>query len=362
MNTQDPELRMQERTSAHEDRIQYVEELAPPDVYPEGDAWISLTDAARVTRTSEAMARRWVTSGRLKVKKEAVGIPPRTRLVRLSDVAAIRPIVDPTAAITDEVRKLDLPSIPRQQVQIMEDHQRLLALIDALTQRGEHEASELRAQVRRDLDALDAQVQSSYETLATQGAQQFVALRDSVTEQLVRTDATIEEQRTGLERLATALDEYHQQLTQAHQELVDRVNMQDQGQATRLHEALVRLDAEDQKQGERLDGLEMQRRDLVAQMETLERDQARDLAQVTQQLEALDPKLVQMETNARNALAPVQARVNDQEQHIDGLTQDLRQEREARQALSTTLEAQQEQLDALRSMVEKLTKQKKATR
>ncbi len=40
--------------------------------------------------TSEAMARRWVTSGRFKVKKEAVGIPPRTRLVRLSDVAAIR--------------------------------------------------------------------------------------------------------------------------------------------------------------------------------------------------------------------------------------------------------------------------------
>src|SRR5690348_14966786 len=91
-----------------EDRTRYVEDLASPEEYP-GDAWISITDAARITRTSEAMARRWVTSGRLPVKKDAVGIPPRTRLVRLSDVAKIRPIVDPTAAITGEVRKLDLP-------------------------------------------------------------------------------------------------------------------------------------------------------------------------------------------------------------------------------------------------------------
>ncbi len=71
------------------DLVQYVEELAGPEEYPEGDAWMSLTDAARITRTSEAMTRRWVTSGRLKVKKEPVGVPPRTRLVRLSDVAKI---------------------------------------------------------------------------------------------------------------------------------------------------------------------------------------------------------------------------------------------------------------------------------
>ena len=129
MSTFDPKQRKAEEKAAQEDRIQYVEELASAEDYPDGDAWISLTDAARVTRNSEAMARRWVTSGRLKVKKEAVGIPPRTRLVRLSDVAAIRPIVDPTAAITGEVRKLDLPSIPRQQLQIMEDHQKFLARV-----------------------------------------------------------------------------------------------------------------------------------------------------------------------------------------------------------------------------------------
>ncbi len=106
MSTSPSEQRKAEQEAGKDDLVQYVEELAGPEEYPEGDTWISLTDAARVTRTSEAMARRWVTSGRLKVKKEPVGVPPRTRLVRLSDVAKIRPIVDPTAAITGDVRKL----------------------------------------------------------------------------------------------------------------------------------------------------------------------------------------------------------------------------------------------------------------
>src|SRR5260370_37990203 len=113
------------------------------------------------------MARRWVTSGRLKVKKEPVGVPPRTRLVRLSDVAKIRPIIDPTAAITGEVRKLDLPSIPRQQLQIMQDHHRLTKQVElALEASKQREAStqvaleqlttslgELREELRRQLSA-----------------------------------------------------------------------------------------------------------------------------------------------------------------------------------------------------------------
>src|SRR5258708_2253009 len=126
MSTTPSEQHEEEHKASKDDLIRHVEELAGPEEYPPGDAWISLTDAARVTRTSEAMARRWVTSGRLPVKKEAVGIPPRTRLVRMSDVAKIRPIVDPTAAITGDVRKLDLPSIPRQQQQIMQDYRRIL--------------------------------------------------------------------------------------------------------------------------------------------------------------------------------------------------------------------------------------------
>src|SRR6266567_6029712 len=148
-----------QQAAAREDLMQYVEELASAEAYPPGDAWISLTDAARVTRTSEAMARRWVTSGRLPIKKETVGIPPRTRLVRLSDVAKIRPIVDPTAAITGDVRKLDLPSIPRQQLQIMEDHQRLLQQVQATLDTSKQHAVETSAA----LEQLTARFQQEME-------------------------------------------------------------------------------------------------------------------------------------------------------------------------------------------------------
>ncbi len=297
------------------------------------------------------MARRWVTSGRLPMKKEAVGIPPRTRLVRLSDVAAIRPIVDPTAAITGEVRKLDLPSIPRQQLQIMEDHQRLLTQNEALRQAVERETGELRAHLRLGLDALEAHLHSRQDTLATHVTQQLAALRDSVTEQLTTTRESIQEQHTELERLAAALADQGQRFKEAHVELVERVNTQDQGHSTRLREVTERLDAEDQRQQQHLEVLN-------AAQETLERDQARDVAELTAHLEALAPRFVQMVTDARNALAPVQTRVESQVRQRDTLTQELQQEREARQVLSATLATQQEQLDDLRELVETLTKRK----
>jgi len=159
MSTIPPEQRKAQQDAGKDDLVQYVEELAGPE-----DAWISLTDAARITRTSEAMARRWVTSGRLKVKKEPVGVPPRTRLVRMSDVAAIRPIVDPTAAITGDVRKLDLPSIPRQQVQIMEDHQRLTKQVQEALDASQQHATETRTA----LEQFAARLQQQEEDLRRQ--------------------------------------------------------------------------------------------------------------------------------------------------------------------------------------------------
>jgi len=366
MSTVVPQRRKEEEKAAQEDRIQYVEELASAFEYPEGDAWISLTDAARVTRTSEAMVRRWVTSGRLRVKKEAVGIPPRTRLVRLSDVAAIRPIVDPTAAITGEVRKLDLPSIPRQQLQIMEEHHHLLTQTEALRVMVERETADL----RRDLDTLEARLHAERIDLITQLTKHLADLRDSMTEQMKGMGGSIQEQHTELERIAPMLTEQQQQLTQTRVDVEERVRALDQVQQHRLEEVATRLGAEDQAHRQHLgamettlsqlrDAGEQQQRDVFAQMETLERDQARDVATLTQQLEAIAPHLAQIVTNATNALAPVQNRVEAQEQQIRALNQEVQQERAARENLSATLEAQREQLEALRGMVETLTKRKK---
>src|ERR1019366_1591322 len=122
----------------------FVEELAN-----EQDYWMSLTDAARVTRTSEPMVRRWVTAGRLPVRKEPAGINQRTRLVRASDVAQIRPIIDPTAAITDEIHKLDLLSIPRQQEHIIRDQQLLAEQIQAVRQEIEAQVKPIQASLEQ---------------------------------------------------------------------------------------------------------------------------------------------------------------------------------------------------------------------
>jgi hypothetical protein len=155
MSTIPPESHAQSPRTNEAGRIRYVEALAGPE-----DTWISITDAARITRTSEAMARRWVTTGRLPIKREPVGLNQRTRLVRVSDVATIRPIVDATAAITDEVHKLDLLSIPQQQAQIQQDHQRITTII----QQGQQTLQELHMQ----LQEVGVQHQQSFEELRQQ--------------------------------------------------------------------------------------------------------------------------------------------------------------------------------------------------
>jgi chromosome segregation ATPase len=142
-----------------QDAVRFVEVLAD-----EQDYWLSLTDAARITRTSEAMARRWVSSGRLPVKKEPVGINQRTRLVRASDVARLRPIVDPTAAITDEIHKLDLLSIPRQQKQMQQEHQVLQAAVQTL-QTESHTTHIALAQATTQLQQLAHHVELQFEDL-----------------------------------------------------------------------------------------------------------------------------------------------------------------------------------------------------
>ena len=52
MSTTPSEQHKAEHKASKDDLVRYVEELAGPDEYPQGDAWISLTDAARITRTS----------------------------------------------------------------------------------------------------------------------------------------------------------------------------------------------------------------------------------------------------------------------------------------------------------------------
>jgi chromosome segregation protein len=356
----DTEQQKAQRDAGKEDLVQFVEELAGPEAYPPGDAWISLTDAARVTRTSEAMARRWVSSGRIPVKKEPVGIPPRTRLVRISDVAKIRPIVDPTAAITGDVRKLDLPSIPRQQQQIMQDYQRILSEAATLQQtvaqfteetrqtwqvhqqqyqaltRRDDEQQQLLQQIRDGLtESLHRLDQSLHQALAE--------LRQQFAGQLEETRSTVAAHHGELERLTTALSSTAQQLQE------ERAARETQGRkleevSTRLAQVVRGLAALEQRQQAALEKqfqevsrtVEQAVRDLTKDIEAVSRDQAQDVATLTESLERVTQRIEQVGTRAEAAQITAlgyQKRADKQESRLEELWKLLQGEIAARQAL-----------------------------
>jgi DNA repair exonuclease SbcCD ATPase subunit len=383
-----PDQQKAQNQAEQESRIKYVEELASAEAYPPGDAWISITDAARVTRTSEAMARRWVTSGRLAIKPGDYGIPPRTRLVRLSDVAKIRPIVDPTAAVSDDTRKLDLPSIPRQQAQIMEEHQRLLIEIGTLQITIEQVKSETRAQFQEQLDTLKKQF-----TLITNVEEQVQTLREELGHQLEEIKGTATTQQGELERQAQALTALQGQLHEAQAAFAASLTASEQAQQARLQQEAARLDAVQAAQGQQLaeiraslqqaqatlreeaaralaaqaklqqaalerqaqtfsQALEQQARDFGKDLATLESDQAKDVAMLTSQIESQSVALAQANdaiTAAKAAAQDSRAASRAQENRISELQQELEEERSARRELSQQLAALTQRVNTLSS-------------
>ena len=355
MSTTPQDARKAEQKASKDNLVRYVEELVGPE-----DAWISLTDTARITRTSEAMTRRWVTSGRLPVKKEPVGVPPRTRLVRMSDVAAIRPIVDPTAAITGEVRKLDLASIPRQQLQIMEDHQRLTKLMqDVLEAVSQHKASTHAA-----LEQVTARVRELSEELQhTQDLerQQREALAEQVRDQAQQIEQSNDrlavqerQHQHDLDQLRGSQQEWERTLSrqdQEHRSQVDEVRRA----LAQQQEALTTL------RRDMMTFVEQQVREVMTALEQLSRDQMQDVATLTEHLEKIEQRIEQVAMRAETAqttAASYQKRADAQDRLIQTLTTSLQEEREARKTLTEQLAAQQGQIQALHREIDGVKRQK----
>lgn len=197
----------------------YVTELAGPD-----DRWLSVTDAARITRRQEKSIRDWIESGRLPVHPERVGLNKRTRQVRLSDLATLTPVVDPDAGISTDVGLLDLPSIPKTQQRLVEQMVELRELMGLLQKAAEGQISVL-------ADKLAAFTQEMRPTWAAIGTlqKQFSWLQSRDTEQR----QFIEQVREHLvERLADQV----QALQQARTVLTDLVAQSDQTLRLVIHE------------------------------------------------------------------------------------------------------------------------------
>ena len=388
MSTTQPEPHAPEQERNGETQVRYVEELVGPD-----DAWISLTDAARMTRTSEAMARRWVTTGRLPVRRQPVGMNQRTRLVRLSDVATIRPIIDPEAAITDEIRKLDLPSIPRQQAQIMRDHEQLLHQV----QQGQEAISEIRrdlggvsAQSHRSVEELRQQLlshQTSLQELRSLQKQQHAVLAAQMQDQMHALEQMTQEMTAQSEQFLYDLEQLRIMVMARSQEIQQEVDHKvaalDQEYRQQSHQMRQDLTARLQHHQEWIDDVFQGLKDALAkqehaqaqfqqalatQQETLKTlierrirevqtsfeqsitRQAQDWAALAKQLEEVEQKQEQEAAQAEAeqvTLLEYQKRLNVQDQLLQMLSAQLQDEVEERKSLSGLVTTQQEQLRML---------------
>ena len=341
----------QEKTAAS--NVRYVEELASAE-----DAWVSITDAARITRSSEAMARRWVSSGRLPVKRQPVGINQQTRLVRLSDVALIRPIIDPTAAISDEVHTLDLPSIPRQQAQMVQDHQRLLHQL----QEAEAQVETLSEQVRTQTQALE-QVKQTLEEQEKNLQGDLKRHQKEFADHLQKAEVALhqmlqEKEDTLAQRQQQMEEAYHDFVTaQRHQnELVHATLEHVQGTLGRQQQELAHLQQSLKKYYQ---GAATYREEVMRSVEqqfqemkvVFEQAIAEYQQQITRWEEDSKQRARHFERVERE-LREGQRRLTLQDQHIHWLTRNLQDERDARKKDALTVLALQKQLQVVQREVE----------
>jgi hypothetical protein len=374
-------------------RIRLIDDLAGPD-----DAWITITDAARITRTSEAMARRWVTSGRLPVKRQAVGVNQQTRLVRLSDVAAIRPIIDPTAAFSDEVHKLDLPSIPRQQAHILREHERLIqqvqqsqqavnelrsdlheALIqqqrsaeelhrqfsthqddvqrrrelqqqqhDALTKQVHDQAHTLE-QITNDMTEQGKRLKQEVERLHTTVLDQFKAAQHEVELKLSEFDVDQRHQREQLhENLAAISQQHHEQVQDILNLMGETLTRLDQDREQIQHDVATQQHVLVLLREDLTTLIEHQGREVKGALEQYKLEQAQDRSRLHERLEKMD------QWREHLAGQKYQQRLDAQDQQIQFLTKVLQEERGGREVLSERLLAQQELVQVLRREIDGL--------
>jgi hypothetical protein len=212
------------------DRTRYVEELEGQDDY-----WLSITDASRICRVQDVSIRRAIASGRLPVRKQGAGDNKRTRFVRASDLPRANfPILDAGAAITSDIRKVDILDLPLQ----------IKRLTQLLTQIQATQTLEL-GKMREELEAAQTGMQEQIkQILADMGAldkaEEATARRITALE-VAQKDLTLHEQQEReamQERWQTALAEMTQQQTRRIEEVVTQSLASLQQMETRLQEQI----------------------------------------------------------------------------------------------------------------------------
>lgn len=180
-----------------DDAVVYVEELANADDY-----WLSITDAARVCRVQDVSIRRAINRKSLPVRRQRAGQNKRTRFVRASDLTSAGfPIIDESAMITTEIGKVDVLSIPRQQQQIVQDHQALMLSLGEMQEQWTSNQRQMEEDLRQQQERFQAALHSA---------------QTEQTHQLTITKTTLTQEQ---EQLQCALTEATRHFTTEHQAL-----------------------------------------------------------------------------------------------------------------------------------------------
>ena len=263
--------------SSLDDAVLYVEELASADDY-----WLSITDAARVCRVQDVSIRRAINRKSLPVRRQRAGQNKRTRFVRASDLErAGFPIIDENAVITTEIGKVDVLSIPRQQQQIVQDHQALMLkwnemremlanqqqqMEDELRQQQEHFQAAQEEQTRLLATAQEkiGQEQEKFQRALAEARQHF-----TTEQQMLRQDLTQEhaDALTRAEHTQTDLANLRQGLEQAHSLALAR---DEQLQQTVSAQQIALRTGQEEARGQLIHLAETQQQALATYQQTVE--------------------------------------------------------------------------------------------
>lgn len=355
----------------------HVRELAGPN-----DRWVSVTDASRIARRQEHTIRTWIAQGLLPVHPERVGINKKTRQVRLSDLATFTPIIDPDAGIATDLGTLDLPSIPKQQQQLMTqmailrqevagDLAGLSERLHSLTEQHERFAEEARqtwlvhqqqyqALTRRDDEQQQylqqlrdhlAEQDTSYsqrlqlirQDLSTLIAETEQALRQVLADQVRQSEAALRHEVEAVRRASVeATEQARQHITGLEENLTS---------AVAAHEELV---AEMSRLGTRMD---QQLSQIASRQESLETllDQQRDeIQQTTGRINQMEKELLAQISHLGTQVMGLQSTWQERAIAAEQEAQQLRRDLDTQERLQQTL---QRQLDEERIAREELARQ-----
>ena len=294
----------------------WVEELAGPEDY-----WLTLTDAARVTRRQEVTIRRWVAAGSLPIRNRALGINKRTRHVRASDLARMSPIVDASATISGATARIDLLSIPEQQAHIQkrqseidEQAQALTALVEQVGHAAGAQQTQLDEQQARlaAVEVAAAALRSEIATGAELASSRQAALERQLTslqKSLRRLDKETKGLHDGQEALRSSQERVAARQTEQESErqgLVARIQELEKQQSQAAEEG-GKLQSRIDEEARRTDALEQHVQRVEAALTPLRGELRQQAVAAKRQADAFAEQLLALQRQLREAQSHSQA-------------------------------------------------------